>query len=111
MIYAFADPIPPGKSDEARRFFAELLTARKSEYEEIARRCGATEEWYRLQPGPDGDQIVVASNSDQEAFDAIMADPKMDFERWLRGRIEEVFGFDPGQRQGVRNKFLGSLRA
>lgn len=111
MIYAFTDPIPPGKTGDARRFYTELLTTRKAEYEEIARRCGATEEWYWLQSGSDGDLIVVASNSGQEAFDAIMADPQTDFDRWLRGRIEEVFGFDPGARQGVRNELLGSLRA
>lgn len=111
MIYAFADAVPPGKTDDARRFFAELLSARRSEYEEIARRCGATEEWYWLQSGPHADLIVVASNSGQEAFDAIMANPQTDFDRWLRGRIEDVFGFDAATRQGVRNEFLGSLRA
>lgn len=111
MIYAFADPVPLGKTDDARRFFAELLTTRKEDYQEIARRCGATEEWYWLQSGPDADLIVVASNSDQQAFDAIMANPQTEFDRWLRGRIDEVFGFDAAARQGVRNEFLGNLRA
>jgi hypothetical protein len=54
--------------------------------------------------------VVVGSSSDQQAFDAILADPQTDFERWLREQIEENFGFDPGLRQGIRNGLLGTLR-
>ena len=60
MLYAFADPIPPGKTDDVRRFYAELGRARKADYDEIARRSGVTAEWYWLQTGSDGD-LVVAS--------------------------------------------------
>jgi hypothetical protein len=75
VLYAFADSIPPGKTDDVRRFYAELCGARKADYDEIARRSGVTEEWYWLQTGSGGDLVVVGSSSDQQAFDAILADP------------------------------------
>ena len=110
MIYAFADPIPLGKTDVVRGFYAELCDARKADYDEIARRSGVIEEWYWLQPGSAGDLVVVASSSDQQQFDTILANPETDFDHWLRERIEEIFGFDPGKRQGIRNELLGTLR-
>jgi hypothetical protein len=110
VIYAFADPIPPGKTDDVRRFYAELCGARKADYDEIARRSRVMEELYWLQPESAGDLVVVASASDQQAFDAILADPQSDFERWLREQIEGIFGFDPSLRQGIRNELLGTLR-
>ena len=109
MIYAFADLIPPGKTDAVRRFYADLSGPRLADYADLGRRCGATDEWYWLQSGPYGDLAIVASNSDQAAFDAILANPQTDFERWLREQVEEIFGFDPAARQGVRNEFLGEL--
>jgi hypothetical protein len=54
--------------------------------------------------------VVVASSSDQQAFDAILPDLQTDFERWLREQIEENFGFDPSLRQGTRNEMLGTVR-
>ena len=109
MIYAFADLIPPGKTDAVRRFYADLSGPRRADYDDLGRRCGATDEWYWLQTSPYGDLSVVASNSDQKAFDAILADPQTGFERWLREQIEEIFGFDPSMRQGISNEFLGEL--
>jgi hypothetical protein len=110
VLYAFADSIPPGKTDDVRRFYAELCGARKADYDEIARRSGVTAEWYWLQTGSEGDLVVVVSSSDQQAFDTIMANPETDFDHWLREQIEEIFGFDPGKRQGIRNELLGMLR-
>jgi hypothetical protein len=110
VIYAFADPIPPGKTDDVRRFYAELCGARKADYDEIALRSGVTEEWYWLQTGSEGDLMVVASSSDQQAFDAILAEPQTDFERWLREQSEEIFGLDPSLRQGIRNELFGTMR-
>ncbi len=40
MPYAFAIPIPPGKTEAVRRLTAESLGARKSEYDDMQRRSG-----------------------------------------------------------------------
>src|SRR3712207_628115 len=73
MAYPVAIPIPPGKTDAVRRLTAECLGARKSEYDDMQRRAGITEEAYWLQPDPEGDVLIVVGNSDQTDFLQIMA--------------------------------------
>ena len=46
MAYAFAVPIPSGKTEAVRRLTEECLGARKSEYDDMQRRSGVTEESY-----------------------------------------------------------------
>ena len=108
MAYAFAVPIPPGKTDQVRRLTQESLGARKREYDDLQRRSGITEESYWLQRDPEfGDLLIVVSDSDQTAFLQIMANPQTEFDRWYRDQIQEIFGFDPAQPPGERNELLG----
>ena len=109
MAYAFAVPIPPGKTDAVRRLTQESLGARRSEYDDLQRRSGVTEESYWLQHDPEGgDLLIVVSDSDQTDFLQIMANPQTPFDRWYRDQIQEIFGFDPGQVVAERNELLGS---
>src|SRR3954452_19752311 len=101
MAYAFAIPIPPGKTDEVRRVTEVSLGARKSEFDDMQRRSGVTEESYWLQPDPElGDVLIVVSSSDQTAFLEIMAKPQTPFDRWYRDQLRDIFGFDPAQPAG-----------
>jgi hypothetical protein len=110
VTYAFAVPIPPGKTDDVRHFMAELRGARKAEYEDLARRSEVSEEHYWLQHDAAGDFLVVASDSDQAKYMQILANPETDFDRWMREQIEQIFGFDPGAPAGPTNESLGTLR-
>jgi len=108
MAYALAIPIPPGKTEAVRRLTEECLGARKSEYDDMQRRSGITEESYWLQQDPElGDLLIVISNSDQTDFMELMANPQTPFDRWYRDQIRDIFGFDPTQPTGERNELLG----
>ena len=112
MAYAFAVPIPPGKTEAARRFTEESLGARKSEYDDLQRRSAVTEESYWLQRDPEGgDVMIVVSDSDQTGFAEIMANPQTPFDRWYRDQIRDIFGVDPGEPWGEPNELLGTWRA
>jgi hypothetical protein len=107
-MYAFAVPIPAGKTEAIRRLTDTCLGARKAEYDDMQRRSGVTEESYWLQADPTGDVMIVVSNSDQRAFAAIMANPQTEFDRWYRTQITEIFGTDPGEPWGAPNELIGS---
>jgi len=109
MAYAFAVPIPPGKADAVRAFFAEILGPRKADYDDVARRSAVTEEYYWLQADPTGDLLVVSSNSDQQEFLALMAHPETDFDRWLADQIRDVFEVELGSVEWPTNEPLGHL--
>jgi hypothetical protein len=95
MRYAFAIPIQPGQTEACRAMYTELAGPRRAEFEDMQRRTGVTEEAYWLQTTPQGDSVIMTSNSDQRDFLALMADPQTDFDRWFRDRISTIFGFDP----------------
>ena len=109
MPYAFAVPIPPGKTEAVRRLTAESLGARRAEYDDLQRRSGVREESYWLQRDPgQGDLLIVVSDSDQDAFMEIMANPQTPFDRWYRDQIQEIFGDEAAEPWGERNELLGS---
>ena len=110
MAYAFAVPLPPGKTDAVRRLTQESLGARKSEFDDLQRRSGVSQESYWLQrdPAGGGDLLIVVSNSDQTAFMEIMAHPQTPFDRWYRDQIREIFGDAAAEPWDERNELLGS---
>jgi hypothetical protein len=109
MSYAFAAPIPQGKTEAVRRFIADSLGPRKAEYDDLQRRSGVTEESYWLQEDPNNNDIlIIVSTSDQTDFWAIMANPQTDFDRWYREQIESIWEFDASQPSGIRNELLGT---
>lgn len=111
MAYAFAVPIPPGQTEAVRRLIAESLGARKTDFDDLQRRSGVTGETYWLQTDPDGgDILIVVSDSeanDDRAFQAIMADPQTDFDRWYRDQIEAILSIDMTEPAGAPNEQLG----
>jgi hypothetical protein len=109
MPYAFAVPISPGKTDAVRAFFADIRGPRKSDYADLARRSKVAEEDYWLQSDPSGDLLVVASDSDQQQYRAILANPETDFDRWLVAEIRAIFGVEPGPPDGPMNESLDRL--
>ena len=70
-----------------------------------------TDEAYWLQPGPEGDLLIVISNRDQDAFMEIMANPQTDFDRWFRDQLQEVFGSDENAPPSPPNELLGRYPA
>ena len=108
MPYAFAAPIPPGKTDAVRAFVAETLGPRKAELDDLQRRSGITEESYWLQQDPEGDIMVVVTDNNQAGFWAIMANPQTDFDRWYREQIENIWEFDASAPRPPDNEFLGT---
>jgi hypothetical protein len=110
MTYAFAVPIPPRRTDEVRAFFAELLGPSRADYEDMCRRSGVSAESYWLQTDPSGDLLVVASNSDQQEFLAILANPVTDFDRWMADRVRVIFGMSAEPTMAAANEPLGELR-
>ena len=109
MRYAYAIPIPPGKTEAVRRLTAESLGARKSEFDDMQRRSGAREESYWLQHDPEGgDLLIVVSDSDQDAFMEIMANPQTPFDHWYRDQVQEIFGDAAAEPWEERNELLGS---
>lgn len=109
MAFAFAAPIPPGKTEAVRAFSAETLGPRRAELDDLQRRSGITEESYWLQTDPDGtDIMIVVSSGNQDDFWAIMANPQTNFDRWYREQIESIFEFDASQPSDIRNELLGT---
>jgi hypothetical protein len=111
MSYPIAVRIPAGKTEAVRQMFSESLGPRKAEYDDLQRRSGITEEAYWLQTDPDGDSLIVISNRDQNQFMEIMANPKSDFDRWFRDRIQEIFAFDLNAPTSPPNELIGRWSA
>jgi hypothetical protein len=109
MAHAIALPIRPGKTDAVRRFTSECLGPRKAAFDDMMRRGGYTEEAYWLQQDAErGDVVIAVSSRDHTDFDAIMANPQTDFDRWYRDQLREIFDMDPEAPPESRNEFLGT---
>jgi hypothetical protein len=97
-VYCFAQPIQPGKRDDARAIFEEIRTSRRDEYEASRKRLGIREERVWFQSLPDGEMAVVYWEGDDprgalEKF-ASSDDP---FDEWLKERGRQVYHFEPVQ--------------
>jgi hypothetical protein len=98
MRHAFAIPIPPGQTEACRRLIAEWTgpdAPHRRDYEELQRQAGIGHEAYWLQTGPTGDLLIVASDHDQRAFTALMAEGATPAAREFRQQMQTVLGIDP----------------
>lgn len=91
---AMAIPILPGKTDQWRRFAAELAGPRHGEYVASRQRLGVHERAL-LQSTPQGDLAIVTVEGADPAgalsqFGA-SGDP---FTQWFREQVQEIHGFD-----------------
>jgi len=93
-LMAVAFPIAPGKTDEWKRFIAELNGARRADFVASRKAIGARERTF-LQPTPMGDLVVVTLEGDNpgQAFGKFVSstDP---FTLWFLKQVKEVHGID-----------------
>jgi hypothetical protein len=93
-LMAVAFPIAPGKTDEWKRFIAELNGARRAEFVASRKAIGARERTF-LQPTPMGDLVVVTLEGDNpgQSFGKFVnsTDP---FTLWFLKQVKEVHGID-----------------
>jgi hypothetical protein len=93
-LMAAAFPIPPGKTEDWKRFVAELNGSRKGEFTKARQADGVRERTF-LQPTPMGDLVIVTLEGDDPAaafarFSA-SSDP---FAVWFREQVKDVHGLD-----------------
>jgi hypothetical protein len=93
-LHAFVAPIMPGKTDEWRRWIAELNGPRKQEFDESRQRFGLHERTF-LQTTPQGDFVIVTLEGDNplDSFKQMVGsnDP---FLQWFFQRVNEIHGMD-----------------
>ncbi len=97
-VYRFAQPIRPGKREEARAIFEEVRNSRRDEYEASRRRLGIREEKVWFQSLPRGEMAVVYwEGDDPRASLREFASSEDPFDEWLKERGREVYEFEPHQ--------------
>ncbi len=89
-------PIQAGKEEDARAFAAEVLGARRAEYEAHHARTDTTRETWALQETPMGSFMLVWFEGDVEKALADLASNDSDFVTWFRGRVLDLTGVDLG---------------
>ena len=93
-LIAAAFPILPGKTEDWRRWIAELNGSRREEFAESRRRLGIHERVF-LQATPMGDLVLVTIEGEDPsgAFRAL-ATQEDPFSVWFRDRVREYHGVD-----------------
>jgi LmbE family N-acetylglucosaminyl deacetylase len=93
-LMASTFPILPGKTDDWRRFIAELKGARRSEYEASRKALGVHERSF-FQPTPMGDFVIVTLEGDNPgAAFAKFASSTDPFSAWFLAQVKELHGFE-----------------
>jgi hypothetical protein len=100
-MIAFAAPILPGRTEEARRVSQEIQGTRRNQYEQSRQRLGITKEYAWIQETPQGALAIVFVEAEnlEHAFQGLGAsqDP---FDVWFRSQVQNIYGLDlrqPGQ--------------
>jgi hypothetical protein len=94
MPYAFAVPLPPGRTDDWLRFMDEV-DARLEEHQQSHRRIGGRGETVFLQRTPHGDMaVVVLESEDPAAFFEGVATSQAPYDVWFRSQLKEIHGID-----------------
>jgi hypothetical protein len=91
----FALPVLEGNTEDARAFFKELETQRKSAYAASEQRINITKESWHIQQTPQGDLLLAYIESPNFA-DALskFSQSHDEFDQWFKGRVAEVTGVD-----------------
>ena len=91
----FALPVLEDKTEEARAFFEELETQRKSDYAASEQRINISKESWYLQHSPHGDLLLAYTESPDFANALGMFSQSQEaFDQWFKQRIAEVTGVD-----------------
>lgn len=85
-------PVRPGRTEEVRAFVRELMGVRRTELAESHRRRGVTRQVWFLghQAGQDVVSVFTESSDPERAYGAVAASDHP-FDRWLAGRLGELF--------------------
>jgi hypothetical protein len=93
-LFAMAFPIPPGKTEEWKKFIAELTGPRKADYVASRKRLGARERTF-LQQTPMGDMVIVTLEGENpEKSFAEFGMGNDEFTQWFLGRVSSIHGVD-----------------
>ncbi|MCU1346657.1 MAG: hypothetical protein JWL70_2923 [Acidimicrobiia bacterium] len=87
-------PIKPGKEDDARAFAAEVVGARRPDFEAHMERDGITRETWTLQETPMGSFMLVWFDGDVETAFTWLATDTSDYALWFRAQVLDVTGVD-----------------
>lgn len=91
---ALAIPILPGKTDQWRRFIADLLGARREAYQASRRRIGVHERAY-FQSTPHGDLVILTlEGADPAAAFAQIGAGTDEFTQWFAQQVRTLHGVD-----------------
>jgi hypothetical protein len=91
----FALPVLEDKTEDARAFFEELETQRKSDYAASEQRINISKESWYLQHSPQGDLLLAYIESPDFANALGMFSQSQDeFDQWFKRRIAELTGVD-----------------
>jgi hypothetical protein len=93
-LNAVVFPILPGKTEEWRKFIAQLDGPRHAEFEASRQRAGAHERTF-LQSTPMGDVVIVTIEADDpgKAFGQIVS-AKDAFTLWFLEQVKSIHGVD-----------------
>ena len=93
-LNAVVFPILPGKTEEWRKFIAEINGPRHAEFAASRERVGAREQTF-LQPTPMGDMVIVTIEAEDpgKAFGQIVS-AKDAFTLWFLEQVKSIHGVD-----------------
>lgn len=93
-LLAMAFPISPGKTEQWKKFVAELNGPRKAEFVASRKRLGVHERTF-LQHTPHGDLVVVTLEGDNPAKAFIDFGQSTDpFAKWFLQQVQDLHGMD-----------------
>ncbi len=87
-------PIQAGKEQAARAFAAEVIGARKSEFDALQAQSNLTRETWAMQETPMGSFMLVWFEGDVEKAFTDLATETSEFATWFRAQVMDVTGFD-----------------
>lgn len=113
MPYVRVLPIRPGKTEQCKRFIAELTSTHATKFAASQQAEGITEEHFFLQADGTGDVLIVYNNGDpikRERMRQVRASSDDPFDVWFREQFREVHGIalDRRPEPGARIEHLAS---
>ena len=91
----FSLPVLADKTEDARAFFRELETQRKSAYATSEQRINILKESWHLQQTPQGDLLLAYIESPDFANAlSLFSQSQDEFDLWFKQRLAEVTGVD-----------------
>jgi hypothetical protein len=95
-LFAMAIPLPPGNTEQFKKFISEINGARRAEFVESRKRLGVRERTF-LQHTPHGDMVVVTLEgaNPQQAF-AQFGQGTDAFTTWFKKQVAEIHGIELG---------------